>query len=203
MPVFTIIAGPNGAGKSTFSAILSSDDALIFDADKVKSLREKQYPDVPAESIEMMIDSAYWEAEEIAFKEKRDLTVETNLRDDFLIKRSIFFREKGYTTNLIYILLPDIGTSIERVGLRVKQKGHFIDENSIRYNFEQGLTILKQHFNKFDNMNVFNSPLNINDDPALITFLTINNNVVTFLESNPPLWAKSTINELIQNLPKN
>jgi len=57
MPDYTVIAGPNGAGKSTYSNILSSSDAIIFDADKVKAVREKQYPDVPAESIEMMIDS--------------------------------------------------------------------------------------------------------------------------------------------------
>jgi predicted ABC-type ATPase len=41
MPDYTIIAGPNGAGKSTFSTILSSADALIFDADKVKAIKEK------------------------------------------------------------------------------------------------------------------------------------------------------------------
>ena len=41
MPAFPIIAGPNGAGKSTFSATLSSDNALIFDSDKIKALREK------------------------------------------------------------------------------------------------------------------------------------------------------------------
>lgn len=75
MPDFTIIAGPNGAGKSTFSRQLSTPGSLIFDADKVKTIREKQYPDVPIESIEIMIDSAYWEAEEIAIEEKKDLTV--------------------------------------------------------------------------------------------------------------------------------
>ena len=68
MPNYTVIAGPNGAGKSTFSKTLSSRKALIFDADKVKAAREKQYPDVPVQSIEMMIDSAYWEAEEVAIR---------------------------------------------------------------------------------------------------------------------------------------
>jgi len=86
VPDYRIIAGPNGAGKSTFSAILSSSDALIFDADKVKAVKEKQYPDLPDESIEMMITSAYWEAEDFAVEHKKDLTVETNLRNDFLIK---------------------------------------------------------------------------------------------------------------------
>ena len=45
MPGYTVIAGPNGAGKSTFSTVLSSSGALIFDADKVKAIKEKQYPD--------------------------------------------------------------------------------------------------------------------------------------------------------------
>jgi len=76
MPDYTIIAGPKGTGKSTFSAILSSADALIFDADKVKAIKEKEYPDLPDESIEITITSAYWEAEDIAVAEKKDLTVE-------------------------------------------------------------------------------------------------------------------------------
>ena len=80
MPDYIIIAGPNGAGKSTYSDILSSSNALIFDADKVEALKEKQYPDLPDESIEMMITSAYWEAEEIAVEEKKDLAVETKFK---------------------------------------------------------------------------------------------------------------------------
>ena len=80
MPDFTVIAGPNGAGKSSFSKLLSAPGSLIFDADIVKAVKEKEYPDLPDESIAMMIDSAYWEAEEIALEERKDLTVETNLR---------------------------------------------------------------------------------------------------------------------------
>jgi predicted ABC-type ATPase len=52
MPDFSIIAGPNGAGKSTFSKVISADNAIIFDADKIKAIKAKQYPDVPAESMQ-------------------------------------------------------------------------------------------------------------------------------------------------------
>src|ERR1700761_4440813 len=102
MPEYTVIAGPNGAGKSTLSAVLSKDNAIIFDADKVKAEKEKLYPDVPSESIAMMITSAYWDTEDTTTEKNLDLTVETNLRDDFLINRLEFFKRRGYTTTLIY-----------------------------------------------------------------------------------------------------
>ncbi|MDP9078614.1 MAG: hypothetical protein M3O71_14375 [Bacteroidota bacterium] len=71
MPDYIIIAGPNGAGKSLFSRILSEPGSLIFDADKVKAMKEKEYPDLPDESIEMMITSAYWNAEIQLLRKKR------------------------------------------------------------------------------------------------------------------------------------
>jgi predicted ABC-type ATPase len=202
MPDFTIIAGPNGAGKSSFSRLLSTPGSLIFDADKVKAIKEKQYPDLPGESIGMMVDSAYWEAEEITIGEKKDLTVETNLRDDFLINRAIYFKGKGYTVNLIFMLLPDLKTSMDRVNLRVDQKGHFVDIESIKYNFEYSLKMLKQHFQKFDSLYLFDSSLN-NNLSIPDTLLIVKNNYVKFINSNPPSWAKPVLDEIIQKLTTN
>lgn len=199
MPDYTVVAGPNGAGKSTYSSRLSSLVALIFDADKVKAVREQQYPDVPAESIEMMIDAAYWEAEEIAVEKKKDLTVETNLRDDFLIKRAVAFKDKGYTTNLIFMLLPDIEASEERVNIRVAQNGHFINAASIKYNFEYGLTNLARYFNKFDNVTIVDSSLNA-DVVAPKMLLKLNNSKISFIEPDAPLWAKPILDEIVQKL---
>jgi predicted ABC-type ATPase len=202
MPDFTIIAGPNGAGKSSFSKLLSAPGSLIFDADKVKAIKEKQYPDLPDESIGMMIDSAYWEAEEIAIKEGKDLTVETNLRNDFLINRSAYFREKGYTINLIFMLLPDVQTSMDRVNLRVGGKGHFVDHESIKYNFEYSLKMLKQHFDKFDSLYLFDSFLN-NDVATPNTLLNLKNNAISYANPNPPSWAKLLLDEIVQKLTTN
>jgi predicted ABC-type ATPase len=199
VPDYTIIAGPNGAGKSTFSTILSSSDALVFDADKIKAIKEKQYPDVPDESLEMMITSAYWEVEDIAVEHRKDLTVETNLRNDFLINRLSFFKSKGYTTNLVYMLLPDIQTSVDRVALRVAQKGHFIDLESIRYNFEMGLAMLKKHFNEFDTLTIFASSLATGASiPA--TLLIVKNNYIHFIDPNAPPWAKPHIDDIVKKL---
>ena len=202
MPDFIIIAGPNGAGKSSFSRLLSTPGAIIFDADIVKAIKEKQYPDLPDESIEMMITSAYWEAEENAIERKKDLTVETNLRNNFLIDRSAYFKDKGYSVKLFFMLLPNVKTSMDRVNLRVDQKGHFVDKQSIVYNFEQSLIMLKQHFNKFDALLLFDSSMYSdlsNPNPLLI----LKNNTVSFIDENAPPWTKPTIDEILQKLTTN
>lgn len=199
---YTVVAGPNGAGKSLFSKILSSSGSLIFDADIIKALKEWEYPDLPAESIEMMVTSAYWTMEDEAIESKCSLTVETNLRDDFLIKRLDFFKNRGYTTNLIYMLLPDVETSFERVGLRVIQNGHFIDADSINYNFTQGQHILKNHFKRFDRVQIIESYFN-GQVSNLQVLLKIQDNYIEFINPKIPLWAKPIIDELLQNLIPN
>ena len=88
MPDYTIVAGPNGAGKSTYSGQLSELGALIFDADKIKAIKEKEYPDIPDESIQTMLTVEYWEIEEHAVTKGANLTVESNLQNNFLIERA-------------------------------------------------------------------------------------------------------------------
>lgn len=202
MPDYTIVAGPNGAGKSTFSVRMSEPGSLIFDADKVKASKLEQWPDIPIESIEMMITTEYWNIEDQAIEENKSLTVESNLRDDFLIKRLSFFKSKGYSTNLIFMLLPSVKASSDRVTLRVAGKGHYVDLDSIKYNFEYSLKMLKEHFNKFDNVRLLDSSskekLTI---PSLL--LTIQKSKVTFINPNIPQWAKPTIDELLENITPN
>jgi len=100
------------------------------------------------------------------------------------------------------MLLPDIETSTERVNLRVAQKGHFIDAESIRYNFEQGLIILKDHFKKFHNLTLLTSELK---DGAYVLkqLIVIKRNKISFIDPNAPLWSKPIIDELLQKLAAN
>ena len=202
MPAYTIVAGPNGAGKSTFSHGLSEVGALIFDADKIKIVKEKQWPDIPVESIEIMLTTEYWDFEEQAIGDNKDLTVESNLRDDFLVKRALYFKEKGFTINLIFMLLPNVKASMDRVDSRVDRKGHFVEQESIKYNFEHSLKMLKLHFNKFDNIILYDSSSQI-DLAVPEQLLRIQNQNIHFLNRNIPQWAKPTIDELLQNITSN
>ncbi|MES2110266.1 MAG: zeta toxin family protein [Bacteroidota bacterium] len=202
MPDYTIVAGPNGAGKSTYSGRLSEPGSLIFDADKINAIKEREYPDTPPESIQTMLTVEYWEMEEAAINDGINLTVESNLQNNFLIERAGHLKSKGFTTNLIFMLLPSIDESIERVNSRVGQKGHFVDFESIKYNFENSLEMLKNHHAKFDNVQVINSFFQ-GTKSKLQLLLTIHNNTISYISENTPFWAKPIIDELVQNLSIN
>ncbi len=133
---FTVISGLNGAGKSTYSAGISRSGALIFDPDFQKYAIEKQYPDIAADAMETAITGKYHDFELRSIAEKKHLTVETNLRNEFLAERAGFFSQNGYRTRLVFMLLPDVESSMDSVNLRVKQKGHFVDAESW-FNFEK------------------------------------------------------------------
>ncbi len=96
------------------------------------------------------------------------------------------------------MLLPNIKASVDRVNLRVDQKGHFVDVDSIKYNFEHSWRLFARHFNKFDTVFLFDasahSGLTI---PTVL--LRSDNNQITYISRNAPTWAKSHIDHIVQN----
>ncbi|RFZ82668.1 hypothetical protein DYU05_10815 [Mucilaginibacter terrenus] len=211
MPVFTVVAGPNGAGKSTFSTFFSRPGTLIFDPDIEKFKIEKQFPDIAEEALESAVNRVYLNFQTKALGTGLHLTVETNLRNDFLSESAELFKSAGYETRLIYLLLPDIAASMDRVALRVKQKGHFVDAASIKINFEQGPQNMLKISNYFDGVMLLsgiNSNLAINTQPQLL--LTLKNGKVVFKEQLIPDWCKDMVeftevavaNEQKPNRPK-
>jgi len=100
------------------------------------------------------------------------------------------------------MLLPDIQTSIERVNLRVDKKGHFVDIESIKYNFEYSLKMLMQHFKKFDSLYLFGTSLkSVLSLPQIL--LIIKNNQISFIDTKAPIWAKPVLDELVEKLSIN
>lgn len=194
MPVFTVVAGPNGAGKSTFSTFFSRPGTLIFDPDIEKFKIEKQFPDIAEDALESAVNRVYINFQSKALGSGLHLTVETNLRNDFLSESAELFKIAGYETRLIYLFLPDIAASMDRVALRVKQKGHFVDAASIRINFEQGLQSLLKIANNFDQVMLLSG---INSNPATRTqpqlLITLKNGKVVFKEQRIPDWCKDIV----------
>jgi len=97
------------------------------------------------------------------------------------------------------MLLPDVQTSMDRVTLRVAQKGHFIDLESIKYNFVQGLLMLKKHFSEFDTLTIF--AYSLATAPSIPdTLLIVKNNNIHFIDPSVPSWAKPHIDDIVQKL---
>ena len=194
MPVFTVVAGPNGAGKSTFSTFFSRPGTLIFDPDIEKFKIEKQFPDIAEDALESAVNRVYLNFQTKALGTGLHLTVETNLRNDFLSESAELFNSAGYETRLIYLLLPDIAASMDRVALRVKQKGHFVDAASIKINFEQGPQSLLKIVNHFDQIMLLSG---LNNNPTIQTqpqlLLTLKNRKVVFKEQRIPDWCKDIV----------
>jgi len=188
MPEYTVIAGPNGAGKSTFSALLAHPGTLIFDPDKERAKIERNYPDISDEAVESELTRVYDTFELKALGIHQDLTVETNLRNTFLAERATHFKKQGYQTNLIFLLLKDIDHSFKRVNMRVAQKGHFVDQESIRYNYKESLLNLYKVADQFDNLLLMDVSIKEDQSPPLL-LATFKDKSLNYQNEEMPGWT--------------
>ena len=117
-----IIAGPNGAGKTTFaSEFLPTDAALpnFVNADFIAAGLSPFDPDLAAfKAGRLMLET-------IADYAKRgeSFSFETTLSGLTYTQMIPVWRASGYMVKLIFLSLPDVAISIERVATRVMQGG--------------------------------------------------------------------------------
>jgi predicted ABC-type ATPase len=188
-PQLLIVGGPNGAGKSTHSGTLSPKGAFIFDADIIKARVAARLPDdVPVESIYFAVQSVFLDFVEEAIKKKQDFTIETNFRDNELMDTIARFKQNGYTISMIYLTLNNIRQSIDRVTQRVNTGGHFVDNASIRYNYEEGLKNLEYFSGRFDNLDIIDA-----SGKQLRPILNIKQQQLVYLDPDLPSGLEQTI----------
>jgi predicted ABC-type ATPase len=96
------------------------------------------------------------------------------------------------------MLLPDVESSMDRINLRVKQKGHFVDAESIRYNFTKSLENLIKVVTRFDQVMLVcaASEYGILSKPTLL--VTIKGNTVVELGTHIPEWVMPVVQEVIE-----
>lgn len=193
-----VIAGPNGAGKSTFSDRLSHPDAIIFDPDKEKKIIERAYPDISDEALENAVTQRYQNEEFRALSAQKNLTVETNLRNEYLAERAEYFKTKGYRTKMIFMLLPTLGASMDRVNQRVSLKGHFVDQESIRYNFEKSKENLLKVAKRFDEVMLTCAAFDYGIKSIPEPLLLISEGKVEIQSPHIPNWASPIVNDTIK-----
>lgn len=198
MPDFIVIAGPNGAGKSSFSSLLSPVNAEIFDPDKAKFKISQSYPDISDEAIEDELTREYKRQEIQVISNLTNFTVETNFRNQFLAERALHFKSLNYKTTIIFIILPGLESSIERVKLRVKRKGHYVDVDSIRTNFEMSWKTFKDTLGYFDNIVLMNGSKSEEVMPPETLFV-FKSGKLSQINKSIPEWCIDRVNE-IKNL---
>lgn len=198
-PTLTIVAGPNGAGKSSISKFISPKDAFIFDPDREHARIRLQNPIWPEESVLYARDMYFGDQVDFVLMNKRSFTIETNLRDTELFNTVDRFKQAGYTTGIVFMMLANVGQSIERVNNRVREGGHFVDSRSIRQNYAQGFQNLLQYADRFDYIEILNAA---GDPDQLRSIIRIHERQLVYQLENTPEWAATPSANLIQKFDR-
>lgn len=103
------------------------------------------------------------------------------------------FKDKGYETGLAYLGLRSIGQSIDRVTERVSDGGHFVDNGSIRYSYNEGLKNLIYFAGRFDHLEFIDASGNLQE---LKSLLSVQNKELVFVADQPPVWAAPAIADI-------
>lgn len=129
-PVCTIIAGPNGAGKTTFALNYLSQSVhyrYFINADLIASGLS---PLAPEQKL-MAASRLFLQQIKEAVVRRENFAFETTLSGKSYLKLIRQLQADGWLVELIYLYLPDVQLSIERVEERVRHGGHHIPLESI------------------------------------------------------------------------
>jgi predicted ABC-type ATPase len=138
VPEVVIIAGPNGAGKTTFAAeyLPARQKRLVFvNADEIG--RELADQGLPQRQLDMRAARAMLEQMDDLADVGAGFMFETTLATRIYTQRIPRWRTLGYSVSLIYLRLPSVEASIDRVRRRVEAGGHSIPEETIRRRFDK------------------------------------------------------------------
>lgn len=144
MPEIIIIAGPNGAGKTTLASeyLPAMQQRLVFvNADEIaRELRTHGPPrrQVDVRAARIMLGRI----DELAAA-GADFMFETTLATLTYARKIPQWRRSAYAISLIYLRLPSVAASLDRVRRRVEAGGHGIAEEAIRRRFEKSSDYLE------------------------------------------------------------
>ena len=145
MPDIIIVAGPNGAGKSTFIREflpgIIAGTFIRLDADEIERLLDPTIIGVDRRAL--AAGRLLLQRIEEVIESRDNLLLETTLTLRTYARRIPRWKSNGYRVHLIYLKLPSVETSLERVGRRVAQGGHNIPVEAIRRRFEKSLDYLE------------------------------------------------------------
>ncbi|GAB0157514.1 hypothetical protein CHRYSEOSP005_27920 [Chryseobacterium sp. Alg-005] len=147
---FFLLAGPNGAGKSTYSIDFVPENVFYFNGDEIYAELLRRYPNYDPEKLKGGVPSRLEKEIDVALSQKKDFAFESNFSTDMAAEITKIFKDAGYQTNLIYFGLDDINLAASRVTDRVALGKHDVSPEDIKFNFDEGIIRVNNHFSLFD-----------------------------------------------------
>jgi predicted ABC-type ATPase len=154
-PEFTVIAGPNGAGKSFLCPYYIQGKS--FDGDLLALNLRKEHPDWEERWISGTVAGELQKQKENALSTHHDFAFETNFSSDMVLEMIAQFKEAGYKITLFYFGMDNIKECCQRVDLRYRMRGHYVDRPVIQYNFTEGISRMQQNLHLFDDITFIDS----------------------------------------------
>ncbi len=165
MPTCWIIAGPNGAGKTTFALdnlIWLAKTSNFVNADLIASGLSPLAPEK-----KLLTASRMFLAEiNQSITKRADFAFETTLSGRMYLKLIDRLRGDNWRVELIFLALPSVESSIERVAERVTLGGHNIPTRDIVRRFPRSLNLLLNHYSYV--VDICTCYMNDKDKPELI-----------------------------------
>lgn len=145
---FTIIAGANGSGKTTFALNYFKNSKDIFiNADSIATALSPNNPDVSQfRAGKLMVKEI-----QNCIKNKQNFAIETTLSSKNYIKIIKQLQQDNWQVDMIYLYLPSVNLSMDRVAERVKSGGHNIPQKDILRRYEKSIHHLMHNY--FDIVN--------------------------------------------------
>lgn len=137
---------------------------------------------------------------ENAIIQGNDFAFETNFRTAQVMESVKQFRDAGYETRMIFIGLPSVEASVNRVNMRVKAGGHFVDAENVNKNFTGGLENLARFYDQFHSVDIFESTIEQNEPFKVAALMTIKNGVMVARAEKLPDWALKIPREIERKL---
>jgi len=147
VPEVIIVAGPNGAGKTSFANKhfdVPRPGFVYLNADEIARSLDRTGLSQPELDIragrEMLTRIDALVAARLSFM------LETTLASLGYVRKLRQWRAAGYRTALIYLRLPNVEMSLERVRRRVACGGHGLPESVIRQRFAKSVDYLERYY---------------------------------------------------------
>ena len=138
-PTFTIIAGVNGSGKTTFALdYFKNTDMVFINADLIamglspNNVDSKQFA-----AAKLMIKEI-----DASIEANRNFAIETTLSSKNYLKIIHKLKQANWNIELLYLYLPTVELSIQRVAERVKIGGHNIKTTDIKRRYSRSVSNL-------------------------------------------------------------
>ncbi|KMT64726.1 AAA family ATPase [Catenovulum maritimum] len=145
MPKCWIIAGPNGAGKTTFALEYLANAVKCTHFINADLIAAGLSPLAPEQEL-ITAGKLLLKEIESCIKKEKDFAIETTLAGKNYLRLIKRLKALNWDVDLIYLALPSVEMSKERVAERVKHGGHNIPTEALERRFSKSLKNLFEEY---------------------------------------------------------